>query len=89
MQVKENRVLTAKDVMTSPVISARPDGTVGDVPDLLVSDGISAVPVTDHGVMLGIVSEGDLFHRAEIGTATHRRSWWLRPFIDAAALAGE
>ena len=82
-------MLTAKDVMTSSVVAAQPDGTVGDVADLLVSHGISAVPVIDHGVLLGIVSEGDLFHRAEIGTATHRRSWWLRPFIDAAALARE
>ena len=60
-------MLIAKDVMTSPVVAGRPDSTVGEVADLLVSHGISAVPVIDRGALLGIVSEGDLIRRAEIG----------------------
>ncbi|MBZ9710431.1 CBS domain-containing protein [Mesorhizobium sp. ESP7-2] len=58
-----------------------------EVADILLSHGISAVPVTDRGVLLGIVSEGDLIRRAEIGTAPQHRSWWLRLFGNNAALA--
>jgi CBS domain-containing protein len=49
---------------------------------LLAERGISGAPVVDPGGRLvGIVSEGDLLHRAEIDTARRhrdrRRSWWL------------
>ena len=38
---------------------------------------ISAVPVVDEdGMLVGIVSEGDLMRRAEIGTE-RRHPWWL------------
>jgi CBS domain-containing protein len=80
-------MLIAKDVMTSPVISVGPDSTVDEVADILLSHGISAVPVIDRGALLGIVSEGDLIRRAEIGTAPQHRSWWLRLFANNAALA--
>ena len=80
-------MLIAKDVMTSPVIAVGPDSTVDEVADILLSHGISAVPVIDRGALLGIVSEGDLIRRAEIGTAPQHRSWWLRLFASNAALA--
>jgi CBS domain-containing protein len=80
--------MKAKDVMTSDVVSVGPDSTVREVADLLLARAISAVPVIDGGKLVGIVSEGDLMRRAEIGTAaeTHR-SWWLRLFGGSAALA--
>ncbi|UDL90445.1 CBS domain-containing protein [Mesorhizobium sp. PAMC28654] len=86
-QVKENEMLIAKDIMTSPVISVGPDSTVDEVADILLSHGISGVPVIDRGELLGIVSEGDLIRRAEIGTALRGRSWWLRFFSNNAAQA--
>ena len=50
---------------------------------------ISAVPVLDNGKAVGIVNEGDLVRRAEIGTASRPRSWWLNLFRNNAALAEE
>lgn len=82
-------MLVAKDVMTSPVVSVRPDSTVGEVADLLISQGISAVPVIDGETLLGIISEGDLVHRVEIGTMPRPRAWWLRIFTENATLASE
>ena len=82
-------MLIARDIMTSPVVAVGPESTVGEVADLLVSHGISAVPVIEGGALLGIVSEGDLIRRAEIGTAPQHRSWWLRLFADNAALAAD
>lgn len=82
-------MLRAKHVMTTPVISVRSDNTIGSVANLLVEHGISAVPVIDGDELVGIVSEGDLVHRAEIGTAPRHRSWWLSLFQDNASLAAE
>ena len=81
--------MKAKDVMTPQVVSVSPDGTVSEVSNTLLMHGISAVPVVDGDEMVGIVSEGDLIRRAEIGTAERHRSWWLRLFTGSATLATE
>jgi CBS domain-containing protein len=49
-----------RDVMSSPVVTVPPDMRLKEVADLLVRDGISAVPVVDDGELVGIVSEADL-----------------------------
>lgn len=80
-------MLRAKDVMSRTVISIGPYSTVKDAAQLMIDRNISAVPVIDGTRLVGILSGGDLVHRAEIGTAEHRRSWWLRLFRDPDALA--
>ena len=60
--------------MTSQVVTVGPGETVSNVAALLTEHGISAVPVVEAGKLVGIVSEGDLMRRDEIGTATHQRS---------------
>jgi CBS domain-containing protein len=49
-----------KDVMSSPVVTVPPGMRLKEVADLLVRDGISAVPVVEDGQLVGIVSEADL-----------------------------
>ena len=72
--------MKARDVMTTHLVTVLPDVGVKDVARTLVQNGISAVPVVDKGGnLLGIVSEGDLMHRAEIETIAPR-SWWLALF---------
>src|SRR5215813_10614290 len=69
---------TAGDWMTRNVISVPPDATVADAVALMLDRGISGLLVVDHnGVLAGIVTEGDLLRRDELGTG-RRRSWWLR-----------
>jgi len=71
----------AKDVMTRRVVTATPDTGVREIARLLTERRISAVPVVDaEGHVLGIVSEGDLVRRPELGTERHP-SWWLRLFL--------
>jgi CBS domain-containing protein len=74
--------MRAMDVMTTDVITVDPDMTVQALATLLAERGISGAPVVDaDGNLVGLVSEGDLLHRAEIGAArrhrVRRRSWWL------------
>src|SRR5215831_2160969 len=79
----------AIDVMTSEVISVDENATVAAVARLLAERGISAVPVVDKdNRVIGMVSEGDLLHRAETGTE-RRRSWWLDMVSSTNKLAGE
>jgi CBS domain-containing protein len=81
--------MKAHDVMVSPVVTVKRSATVKDVAKLFLEHQISAVPVVDEqGKLVGIVSEGDLVHRAEIGTEQHR-SWWLLLFPEDQALAAD
>ncbi|MDQ0509840.1 CBS domain-containing protein [Ancylobacter amanitiformis] len=81
--------MQARDVMTSPVITAKPTDRVTDVARLLIEKRISALPVLNEaGDLVGIISEGDLLHRVESGTE-RRRSWLLSALTDSDTLAAE
>jgi CBS-domain-containing membrane protein len=81
--------MRAMDVMTTEVITINEDATVQAAAKLLVEHGISAVPVVDNeNRVIGMVSEGDLLHRAETGTE-RRRSWWLDMVTSTDQLAAE
>jgi CBS domain-containing protein len=70
--------MIASDVMTRNVISVPPDATVADAVEMMLGRGISGLLVVDaSGMLAGIVTEGDLLRRDELGTQ-RRRSWWLR-----------
>src|SRR5215212_2776123 len=74
-------MLTAAGVMTTEVVSVKPDTPVRDIAELLYSRRISGVPVVENDQVIGIVSEGDLIgHVAAVGDP--RRSWWLSLFAD-------
>jgi len=60
--------MNARDVMTTPVITVTPETPVADVAALLLERRISGVPVVEGGRLLGVVSEGDLMRRVEIGS---------------------
>ena len=79
----------ARDIMTSPVITAQPDTSVLDVVGLMLDNGISALPIiSDKGFLLGLVSEGDLIRRSEIGARDYS-SWWLAAIGGKVRLAEE
>lgn len=70
--------MLAKDVMTTAVLTVTPETDVGEIARTLLAAHISAIPViAADGSLAGIVSEGDLIHRAEADTR-RRPSWWLR-----------
>ncbi len=81
--------MKAQEVMTRGVITVTPATAVREVAALLAEKHISGVPVVaEDGHVVGIVSESDLLHRAEIGTEKPRKSW-LRAFADPDRLARE
>jgi len=81
--------MRAMDIMTSEVITVEENATVQAAAELMAEHGISALPVVDKDTrVIGIVSEGDLLHRAETATE-QRRSWWLEIMTSTNQLAGE
>ena len=76
--------MRAQDLMTTSVVTVGPDASVREIATKLLENRISALPVVDNdGQILGIVSEGDLMRRPEIGTG-RRHSWWLALFEEGA-----
>ena len=80
--------MNAADVMTPDVITVQPDTPLDKVIDLMLQHGISGLPVLDQDVLVGIVSEGDLLRRVELGTV-QVRSHLLEVLADAGSLAAE
>src|SRR5215469_7286232 len=89
LQRDRGTAMRAMDIMTSEVITIDEEASVQQVANLLAERGISAVPVVDReNWVIGMVSEGDLLHRAETGTEQHR-SWWLDMMSSINKLAGD
>ncbi|HTH61653.1 MAG TPA: CBS domain-containing protein [Paraburkholderia sp.] len=80
--------MRAQDVMTTHVITVTPDTSVLDAAKLFVEHQISGAPVVAaDGHVVGVLSEGDLLRRVEIGTAGERRTSWLDFFTDTGAVS--
>jgi CBS domain-containing protein len=56
--------------MTTDVVCVSPSKSVQEIATLMSKRHVSAVPVVDNNAIIGIVSEGDLIQREELGTAT-------------------
>jgi CBS domain-containing protein len=67
--------------MTQPVISIKPEDQLADVISLMVRQKISGLPVVDdQGAVIGVMSEGDLLRRVELGTNGKKEGFWSKLF---------
>ena len=81
--------MEAADVMTPQVITVAPDASIFQAIRLMLQNRISGLLVMDaKGRLVGIVTEGDFFRRAETGTE-RRRSSWMQFFMSSGDLADE
>lgn len=60
--------MKASDIMTTPVITVNPGTPLHDVVELLLAHRISGVLVMEDDKVVGVIGDGDLLHRHEIGT---------------------
>ena len=68
--------MKVRDIMSTKVVTASPSTTIRDIAGLMVEKHVSGLPVlSDSGTLVGMVSEGDLLRRPELGTQKHRRRW--------------
>ena len=75
------------EVMTRDVITIRPETSIREAAGLMVTYGVSGLPVVDdRGSVVGILSEGDLILRQK---PRERQPWWRGFFDNGEALARE
>ena len=68
--------MKARDVMTADVLTVTEDTSVLEAIRVMLQRRISGLPVVDtSGVLVGMVTEGDLLRRAELGTERHHARW--------------
>ena len=80
--------MNAADVMTPDVITVQPDTPLEQVITVMLDNRVSGVPVMDGEGLVGIITEGDLLRRVELGTEPHRPHW-QEAIASAAPLAAE
>ncbi len=60
--------MKVKDVMTTKVVSVSPDNSVKRAAQIMLDKHVSGLPVVDdEGTLVGLISEGDLLRRTELG----------------------
>ncbi len=68
--------MLAGDVMTRDVATVHPKTPIAEAVAKMVAANISGLPVLDdEGMLAGILTEGDLLRRVELGTTPHHSSW--------------
>lgn len=81
--------MKAQDIMSRRVITVRRDSELKEAIATMLERGISGMPVTDeNGALVGMLTEGDLLRRSELGTE-RRRARWLELLIGPGKLAAE
>jgi len=81
--------IQAHKAMTQDVLTVGPDETVTDVARKMADRKVSAVPVVDEaGVLLGVLSEGDLM-RHYGADHQRRRAWFLDHLAEGQKLSRE
>jgi CBS domain-containing protein len=74
----QEAAMKVKDVMTSDVVSVRPETSLKEVARLLVERRISGVPVVaEDGTVVGVVSEGDILFKERGPSKSGRTLSWL------------
>ncbi len=81
--------MQAKDIMTTAVVTVRPEDTVEKAVRLMLDHHVSALPVVGRDdLLVGLISEGDLMRRLR-DSGSKRQSWWLEFLADLDGEAEE
>jgi len=69
------------DVMTRTPVTVSADSTLAEAANLMIKTRVSGLPVVDvKGAVIGMITQGDLLRRVELGTAG-RGPGWLSSFF--------
>lgn len=81
--------MIVSELMTKKCISVQPGTSLADAARIMLDQHISGLPVVDStGKLVGVVTEGDLLRRTELGTADHQAGW-LKTFFLPDSLAAD
>ena len=81
--------MKARDIMTTGVVSIRPESLLSEMLQIMLDRRISGVPVVNaSGKLVGMITEGDCLRRVETGTQI-KRPLWREIFTGPEKLAEE
>lgn len=81
--------MNVADVMNHNVASVRPDTRLVDAIRIMLANRVSGLPVLDEkGALVGMITEGDLLRRQEIGTSGAPVGW-LKSLLQPSAVAAD
>jgi CBS domain-containing protein len=84
---KREKDMRVRDAMTRGIIGVRDTASLAEAVETMLRAGISALCVFDERkALVGILSEGDLLRRGELGTEK-RRPRWLESLLSGGRLA--
>jgi hypothetical protein len=79
--------MLVEDLMTVDPVIVNPDTTLADAARIMLDRHLSGLPVVDESAnLVGVITEGDLLRRPELGTQGKPASW-LMAFIAPARMA--
>jgi CBS domain-containing protein len=82
--------MRVRQLMTEKVLTVAPDMALRDAARTLVDHRVSGVPVVADGVVVGVLSEGDIVTKASGGTDRGGLLTWLfDPGVDNARIAAK
>jgi CBS-domain-containing membrane protein len=77
--------MNAADVMTREVLSVAPEASLRDAARLMLDRHVSGLPVIDAaGALVGVITEGDVLRRVELGTEAKSIGWLRKIFVQGA-----
>lgn len=80
--------MIVSEVMNHNVITVRPDTSLLDAVRIMLANRVSGLPVLDEtGRLVGMVTEGDLLRRQEIGTNGAPAGWFKSLFQPSSVAA--
>jgi CBS domain-containing protein len=81
--------MKTSEIMTATVVTVGAATSIAEAARTMIEKRVSGLPVMDAaGTLIGMVTEGDLLRRAEIGTE-RRRSRWLELLLGPGRAAEE
>jgi CBS domain-containing protein len=82
-------MMIVADLMTRSPATVLPETSLADAARIMIARKVSGLPVVDKaGHLSGIITEGDLLRRPELGTEGSQPSW-LKTFLMPSALAAD
>jgi CBS domain-containing protein len=77
------------DLMTKNLVTVLPETSLADAARIMLARHLSGLLVLDKsGQLVGVITEGDLLRRAELGTQDDRANW-LKVFLMPGGLAAD